>query len=495
MPVDDRISLDDGGAPAIDPDSPIPLYFQLKTFLLQQILSGRYAAGDRLPTEHEICERLGASRTPVHRALAELAEEGVIIRRPRLGTFVNPHWVHRHPNGPELRALVPEGPWEQQMRESAEDGLRVSAASVSLPDLHRALASAVAEGRGPDLALIDSVWVPEFAAAGFLRPLDELDRDWVAREYETDFLEPFVTANRHGGHPVAVQAEADVAGIWYRRGALEDAGAAVPGTWAELRSAGLAVRDSPGLRSAAPLVMPAGSRAGETATYCLLALLAANGASVLADGTVTVDTPATEETLAFLRRLIDDGIMPAEAVAFEWDRPIRMLAHGQAAMAFGGSYDARLLAEETGSSLADLWEEFGFAVVPAGPGGSGSTLAGGMVWVIPRQAARPEHAIRVLTRLVAPEACAQMSRLTAQIPPRHSAVALVAPESRFLSETAAMLASAAVRPATAAYARVSAQLQSMLESVLTDRLAPRAAAARGAELIVAITGLPRAGAG
>ena len=46
------------------------------------------------------------------------------------------------------------------------------------------------------------------------------------------------------------------------------------------------------------------------------------------------------------------------------------------------------------------------------------------------------------------------------------------------------------RPSTPLYPRVSAQLQAMLEAVLTGRLGPVAAAQRTAELIGAITGLP-----
>ena len=53
----------------IDPNQPIPIYFQLKTLLLEEILKGRYGADGRLPTEHELCHRFGISRTPVSRAL------------------------------------------------------------------------------------------------------------------------------------------------------------------------------------------------------------------------------------------------------------------------------------------------------------------------------------------------------------------------------------------------------------------------------------------
>jgi multiple sugar transport system substrate-binding protein len=471
----------------LDPEQPIPVYFQLKRLLLEEILSGRYGSGGRLPTEHELCALFGISRTPVNRALSELADEGVILRRRRHGTFVNPHWLRRNADGPELRVLVPEGPWERQIRAAAD--VRLNVARVALPELHNVLTRAVAEGRGPDLAVIDSVWVAELATAGFLWPLDELDRRWVAGEYEADFLEPFVTANRHAGHPVAIQAEADVAGIWYRRSELEAVGFAPPATWDELLALGRALA----ARGRQPLALPAGSRAGETAAYCLLALLASNGATVLDGDRVTLDTPAAVEAMALLVRLADEDILSPDVVAYEWDRPIKLLAHGEAALSVGGSYEGPALAAQSGLEMDALWAHYAFAPIPAGPRGTPATLAGGMAYAVLRQAAHPDIAMRLLERLTTPEACARMSRETAQIPPRRSAVALVAAESPFLSATAGMLASAAVRPSIPAYPRVSAQLQGLLETVLTRRLGPAEAVAHAAELIAAVTGLPRAG--
>jgi maltose-binding protein MalE len=140
--------------------------------------------------------------------------------------------------------------------------------------------------------------------------------------------------------------------------------------------------------------------------------------------------------------------------------------------------------------MDDLWDQYGFAATPAGPHGARATLAGGMVYVILRQAAYPDVAMRLLERLTSPQACARMSRATAQLPPRRSAVALVARESPFLEATAAMLGSAAVRPSIPAYPRVSAQLQAMLEAVLTKRLSPEAAVTHAADMISAVTGMP-----
>ncbi len=106
---------------AIDPTQPIPLYFQLKTVLLEEILGGAYGRDGQLPTEHELCDRYEISRTPVSRALSELAEEGVILRHRRRGTFVNPHWLRRRPDQPEIRVVVPEeGPWARMIRDGVQ---------------------------------------------------------------------------------------------------------------------------------------------------------------------------------------------------------------------------------------------------------------------------------------------------------------------------------------------------------------------------------------
>ena len=107
----------------VDPNQPIPIYFQLKTLLVEEILKGRYGADGRIPTEHELCERFGISRTPVSRALSELADEGLILRHRRRGTFVNSHGLRRRPDQPEVRVVVSERLWGQviQRRGSARD--------------------------------------------------------------------------------------------------------------------------------------------------------------------------------------------------------------------------------------------------------------------------------------------------------------------------------------------------------------------------------------
>lgn len=56
--------------------------------LRQAITSGTFRPGTQLPTESELCEMLGVSRTVVREALRVLEEDGLVSRRQGVGTFV-----------------------------------------------------------------------------------------------------------------------------------------------------------------------------------------------------------------------------------------------------------------------------------------------------------------------------------------------------------------------------------------------------------------------
>jgi GntR family transcriptional regulator len=65
-----------------------PLYAQASEALKHLVLRGDYAPGERLPSEHELSSQLGISRPTLREGLRLLEEEGVIIRRHGVGTFV-----------------------------------------------------------------------------------------------------------------------------------------------------------------------------------------------------------------------------------------------------------------------------------------------------------------------------------------------------------------------------------------------------------------------
>ena len=72
----------------IDRKNPMPLYLQLRDLLREDIASGTYPRGSRLPTEQELSARYGLGRATVRSALEQLEREGLIEKRHGVGSFV-----------------------------------------------------------------------------------------------------------------------------------------------------------------------------------------------------------------------------------------------------------------------------------------------------------------------------------------------------------------------------------------------------------------------
>ncbi len=65
-----------------------PVYLQLSNYFSARISSGDLREGDALPTETALCKMLGISRSTVRQAFQMLEDEGVIVRKKRVGTRV-----------------------------------------------------------------------------------------------------------------------------------------------------------------------------------------------------------------------------------------------------------------------------------------------------------------------------------------------------------------------------------------------------------------------
>ena len=66
--------------------------------LRKAITGGTFRPGSQLPTEAELCEMLGVSRTVVREALRVLEDDGLVARRHGVGTFVRNHPILKNLN-------------------------------------------------------------------------------------------------------------------------------------------------------------------------------------------------------------------------------------------------------------------------------------------------------------------------------------------------------------------------------------------------------------
>ncbi|MHA6691434.1 phosphonate metabolism transcriptional regulator PhnF [Devosia sp. A449] len=81
----------------------IALWRRIVDAIRLDIVGGKLAAGDRLPTEAVLAQRFSANRHTVRRALAVLAEEGVVGAEQGRGTFVRSAKRLSYPIGKRTR--------------------------------------------------------------------------------------------------------------------------------------------------------------------------------------------------------------------------------------------------------------------------------------------------------------------------------------------------------------------------------------------------------
>ena len=79
----------------LEKKSQSPLYQQLMARLKNDILAGVYPSGARIPSEQLLCETYGVSRVTVRKAMLDLVQEGLLVRKQGKGTFVADERIQR----------------------------------------------------------------------------------------------------------------------------------------------------------------------------------------------------------------------------------------------------------------------------------------------------------------------------------------------------------------------------------------------------------------
>jgi GntR family transcriptional regulator len=67
----------------------LPKYLQLRECLREMIKKGRYSIGTRLPSEMALSRMFGVNRNTVRQALLQLLDDGLIVKKNGVGTFVS----------------------------------------------------------------------------------------------------------------------------------------------------------------------------------------------------------------------------------------------------------------------------------------------------------------------------------------------------------------------------------------------------------------------
>ncbi len=70
------------------PSHSLPIYIQISEMLIRDIRAGRLQDGERLPPERDMAKQFGISVGTLRKALADLAEKGLLKRRQGSGNYI-----------------------------------------------------------------------------------------------------------------------------------------------------------------------------------------------------------------------------------------------------------------------------------------------------------------------------------------------------------------------------------------------------------------------
>jgi multiple sugar transport system substrate-binding protein len=121
--------------------------------------------------------------------------------------------------------------------EAENPGIKVKITDYTWQDYHDSLVLRFRSGTPTDIAYVGQDWLPAWAAAGFLAPLDGIAPADVLADLKAD-MAPFSTTDMtYKGKLYGLPYYADTISFIYNKKLLEDAGIAVPNTWEDVMAA------------------------------------------------------------------------------------------------------------------------------------------------------------------------------------------------------------------------------------------------------------------
>lgn len=265
--------------------------------------------------------------------------KGAIDEQPAKGTV-------------EIWAMGNEGEVLGELAEKFEEenpDVTIDVTAVPWESAHDRIATAIAGGETPDISMLGTTWVGEFAATGAFEPTPEglVDEDsFFDGSWDTTVVD---------GTAYGVPWYVDTRVLYYRTDLAEAAGVEAPTTWDEYHAFAKALQEQ---GAASGVSLPPG---GFDSWQYVAPLAWQQGGDILAeDGeTFTLDSPEWKEAFEFYAGFFEDGI--SEPVRLEGGEIEQKFISGEVGSFFSGPFHVSLLLEQGGADFAD---KFAVAMVP-----------------------------------------------------------------------------------------------------------------------------------
>ncbi len=187
------------------------------------------------------------------------------------------------------------------------------------------LTTDIAGGVAPDISIIGTRWLLDFAQQGIAEPLDS----YLTPEFKSTFIDTFMQPSVIDGQIMGLPVAASARAMLVNMDLFEKAGATPPTTWEELYEAAKKI-------SALPEIYALGLQGKEIETdaYFYYALWTFGGNILNEDGTSGLDSPEAIEAARFYKKMLDEGLTQPSPTNYSRENVFNLFKQGRVGMIF-----------------------------------------------------------------------------------------------------------------------------------------------------------------
>ena len=324
----------------------------------------------------------------------------------------------------------------------------INVTAVPWESAHDRIATAIAGGETPDISMLGTTWVGEFAATGALEPTPKGLVD------EEAFFEGSQGTAVVDGTAYGVPWYVDTRVLYYRTDLAEAAGVTPPTTWEEYKTFAAALQTA-GAKTGVSL--PPG---GFDSWQYVTPLVWQKGGDILNENDeFTFETPEWKEAFEFYTSFFEEGL--AEPVRLEGGEIEQKFISGEVGSFFSGPFHVGLLQEQGGPDFAD---KFAVAQVPGAD--TRTSFTGGGNLAVFNDTENRDASWKFVQWLSQPENQTEWYDISTDLPSVQSAFEdPTFADDPYLSVFAEQLGDSKAPPAIPTWAQVSAVIDQELEKV------------------------------
>lgn len=333
--------------------------------------------------------------------------------------------------------------------EEENPDVSIEVTAVPWESAHDRIATAIAGGETPDVTMLGTTWVGEFASSGAFEPTPDGVVD------ESEFFEGSAETAKVDGTTYGVPWYVDTRVLYYRTDLAEAAGVEAPTTWEEYRTF------VQGLQSAGAVDGVSLQPGGLDSWMNLVPLVWQQGGDIMNEnGEFQFTSEEWVTALEEYKSFFDEGL--AKPVRLETGEIEQEFIDGTVGAFFSGPFHVSLLLEQGGEEFAD---KFAIAMVPGEE--SRTSFTGGGNLAVFEDAENRDAAWKFVRWLSQPETQVAWYEISTDLPSVQSAYDDPAiADNEYLAVFGEQLADSKAPPTIPTWAQISAVIDQQLEQVV-----------------------------